>query len=280
MTKKISLNISPVLIDDSNLSRAWARAALYVIDHPGLEISPLIISVTGFDENGLPEEDVEVRSELDKILLSKKMRSISDVAFTIFPQRIWKIAKGDRAKLFEYYRSTFPRYQAMNPKGNSRGLYFERLMSYGRGPCEGNQLEWILSQHNARKGVRRSMYPASIFDPDRDHIATAQLQFPCLQHITFEPASDGLVINAFYATQQLFVKAYGNYLGLAQLGAFMAQEMNLKLTRMNVVIGVAKFQRISKTHAQLIPLVAAARACVARKESVAEVALAHQNEGV
>lgn len=95
------------------------------------------------------------------------------------------------------------------------------------------------------------MFQASVFDPDRDHVPTAQLQFPCLQHVSFEPTREGLVVNAFYATQQLFVKAYGNYLGIAQLGAFMAHEMEMKLTRMNVIVGVAKFERISKTDTQL-----------------------------
>ncbi|WP_198118804.1 thymidylate synthase [Massilia rhizosphaerae] len=262
MTKKHPVTTAPVLVDESNLSRAWAKAALYALDHSGSEISPLIISVTGFDDNGDAQEDSVVRGELDKLLFSKNYRSVADVAFTIFPQRLWKISQGDREKLFEYYHSAFPRYQAMNRKGNNRGLYFERLTKYGRGPCEGNQLEWILSQYNGRGGVRRSMFQASVFDPERDHIATAQLQFPCLQHVSFEPTPEGLVINAFYATQQLFVKAYGNYLGLAQLGAFMAHEMKLKLIRMNVVVGVAKFERISKNASELSPLVNACRNCV------------------
>jgi len=85
-------------------------------------------------------------------------------------------------------------------------------------------------------------------------VADAQLQFPCLQHVSFEPTKEGLVINAFYATQQLFVKAYGNYVGLTQLGAFMAHEMQMKLIRMNVIIGVAKFERISKSDPALATL--------------------------
>jgi hypothetical protein len=253
---------APLLIDESNLSAAWSRAVIHAVDHSGLEIAPLVLSVTGFDERGVSAESESVRNELDKLLVAKGHRSVEDVAFTIFPQRLWQIAKGSRTDLYEYYKAAFPRYRAMNPKGNSRGLYFERLTGYGRGPCNGNQLEWILSQFNGREGVRRSMFQASVFDPERDHVATAQLQFPCLQHVSFEPTQDGLVINAFYATQQLFIKAYGNYLGLAQLGAFMAQEMKLKLFRMNVVVGVAKFERISKTDADLAPLLAAARACV------------------
>jgi hypothetical protein len=268
-------------MDESDLSRAWGKAVLHVLDHPGPEISPLILSVSGFGEDGGVVETPAVRTALDTLLLAKQMRSVEDVAFTIFPQRIWQVAQGDRAALFKYYRDAFPRYQAMNPKDNRRGLYFERLVSYGRGPCDGNQLEWILSQFEGREGVRRSMFQASVFDPERDHVANAQLQFPCMQHVSFEPTKAGLVVNAFYATQQLFVKAYGNYLGIAQLGAFMAHEMKLKMSRMNVIVGVAKFERISKSDQALMPLVAAARACLAQptaatsaksSQSIAEMA--------
>lgn len=263
MTKRIAPVHGPLLVDEPNLSKAWAKAVLHAIDHVGKEIIPLVLSVTGFDENGKAAEDTAVRYALDDLLLAKEMLSVENVAFTIFPQRLWDIAQGDRAQLFDIYRDVFPRYQAMNRKNNRHGLYFERLSSYGRGPCDGNQLEWILSQYNGRDGVRRSMYQASVFDPGRDHIPDAQLQFPCLQQVSFVPAETGLVVNAFYPTQQLFVKAYGNYLGIAQLGAFMAHEMKLKLIRMNVVVGVAKFEGISKTDSELIPLLAAARTCVA-----------------
>lgn len=268
MTKKTAPATGPLLVDDSDLSKAWAKAVLHAIEHAGHEISPLVLSVTGFDDNGKPAEDSAVRHALDNLLLAKGMLTVEDVAFTIFPQRLWEFSQGDRVQLFEIYNDVFPRYQAMNRKNNRRGLYFERLMSYGRGPCNGNQLEWIISQFNARKGVRCSMFQASVFDPGRDHVPDAQLQFPCLQQVSFEPTKEGLVVNAFYPTQQLFVKAYGNYLGISQLGAFMAHEMKLKLIRMNVVVGVAKFERISKTDKELMPLLAAARACIETEPKV------------
>jgi hypothetical protein len=66
------------------------------------------------------------------------------------------------------------------------------MVMYGRGPCDGNQLEWILSQ-SSRKGVRRSMLQATTFDTARDHVASAQLGFPCLQQVSFEPTTAGLV---------------------------------------------------------------------------------------
>jgi len=252
----------PFVIDDTNLSRAWARLLLRVLDGAGTEVAPLILSLSGFTEEGAAVEDTAVRQALDRLLERKGCLVVDDVAFTIFPQRIWQMSRGDRTRLFALYRATLPRWQAMNRKANGRGLYFERMVMYGRGPFDGNQLEWILSQ-SARKGARRSMFQATTFDPGRDHVASARLGFPCLQHVSFEPTAAGLVINAFYATQQIFDKAYGNYLGLAQLGAFMAHEMGMPLARLNVMVGIAKLERIAKSDAGLAPLVAAARASVA-----------------
>ncbi|MFC7298967.1 thymidylate synthase [Herminiimonas aquatilis] len=266
MTKLLPATIGPLLVNETNLSRAWAKIFLHILDHSGHEITPLVLSLTGFDNDGAPKQEENLYAALDKLLSSKKQRTIEDVAYTIFPQRMWKIANGDRAKLFALYRDAFPRYQAMNPKGNNRGLYFERLISYGRGRCEGNQLEWIISQFNSRPGVRRSMFQASVFDPERDHIPDAQLQFPCLQQISFEPTPEGLVINAFYATQQVLVKAYGNYLGIAQLGAFIAHEMKTKLVRMNVTVGIAKVMDLSRNSPDMLPLIAAARECIASEK--------------
>jgi hypothetical protein len=254
---KLSTAPEPVIINDSNLSRAWSRLLLGVLTCAGTEVSPLVLSVTGFDAKGAVSEDPAVRRALDKLLTRKSRLRIDDIAFTIFPQRLWEISRGDRARLFTLYRATLPRWREMNKNANRRGLYFERLVMYGRGPCDGNQLEWILSQFGSRAGVRRSMLQATTFDPGRDHVASAQLGFPCLQQISFEPTAAGLVVNAFYATQQVFDKAYGNYLGLAQLGAFMSHEMDMPLARLNVMVGVAKLERITKGDSDLAPLVAA-----------------------
>ena len=259
---KIRVVPAPRLIDDTSLSRAWARLLLRVLDNAGKEVAPLVLSLSGFDQDGRPVEDPGVRGALDQLLKRKGHITVDGVAFAIFPQRLWQLSCGKRDRLFDLYRSTVPRWRLMNRRANGCGMYFERMVMYGRGPCDGNQLEWILSQFHSRKGVRRSMFQATTFDPDRDHVASAQLGFPCLQQVSFEPTKAGLVTNAFYATQQIFDKAYGNYLGLSQLGAFMAHEMNMPLARLNVMVGVAKLDRINKTDPDLAPLKAAARTLV------------------
>ncbi len=257
MTTKNDATKTPKLISESNLSKAWAEAILHIMDHSGKEISPLLISITGCDVSGVASEDTAVRSELDILLNKKGFRNIENVAHTIFPQRIWEISKKDRIQFYRIYLKTFERYRCINKKDNERGSYFERLVNYGRGPNDGNQLEWIISQYRSKDGIRRSMFQASIFDPGRDHRPDPYLQFPCLQHISIVPTQDGLILNAFYATQQLLDKAYGNYLGLSRLGAFIAHEMGMKLIRLNVTIGVAKLERIGKTDPDLSPLTSA-----------------------
>lgn len=257
MSKSIDADV-PEVIEGSNLSWVWAEAIRKIQGKSGHTLSPLIISVHGFDTSGQPHEDRAMRHDLDALLAAKNEWDIETVAFTILPERICQIAGGDRTKLFEIYRRAFPKYQAMNRQLNGRGLYFERLTMFGRGPCNGNQLEFIIQEFSGRTGVRDSMLQASIFDPERDHSSSAQLGFPCLQHVSFVPTKGGLVTNAFYATQQLFNKAYGNYLGLAQLGRFVAEECGMKPIRLNVYIGVAKLEGIGKTDARLVALVNAA----------------------
>ena len=131
------------------------------------------------------------------------------------------------------------------------------LNGEGRGP---NQLEWILKEYNHHPKARRaSKFQATTFDPTRDYTSSGQLEFPCLQQISFVFEDGGLQLNAFYATQQLARKAYGNYLGLSHLGAFMAGQMELRFEQLNVFVGVAKMDVI-KSDPALVALMDVARA--------------------
>jgi hypothetical protein len=259
MSKRSVDAARPVLIEDANLSWAWARILLHIQANTGKTISPLIVSIRGFDATGKPQEDPALRGDLDTLLAKVDEWDIETVAFTIFPERLWRIANGDRKALFKLYKGVFPRLQARNRKLNGKGLYFERLTMFGEGPCDGNQLEFIIQASTERDGVRDSMLQAAVFDPRRDHTKSALLGFPCLQHVSFVPTGEGLVMNAFYATQQLFNKAYGNYLGLARLCAFMAKELGIKPACLNVYVGVAKLEKIAKTDAALTALLASAQ---------------------
>ncbi|MGB6302074.1 MAG: hypothetical protein WBF90_38700 [Rivularia sp. (in: cyanobacteria)] len=237
---------APLLIEDTNLSHAWGDAFLKIIDNSGEEISPLVITLSGFN-NGFIDEDETIVKALDNCLSAHNKKTVSKVSETIFPSSMWELFKDNRQELFSNYIHSIK--SAANRKDSCR--YFERLIAFGSGPHNGNQLEHIISEYNSvynsntskRTGVRKSMFQASIFDPKRDHKGNCIfLPFPCLGHISFVPNKDDktLVLNAFYATQQIFSKGYGNYLGLCNLGHFMALEMGLTFERMNCFVGVEK----------------------------------------
>src|SRR5262245_35104531 len=126
---RLKMSSSPLFLDESNLSFAWARAFLHIIDNRGKEISPLIVSVTGLN-NGIPREDQSVREALDLSLEETGNQQVHTVANTIFPESVYRLAKYDRHRLYELYLKTLPRYKALEKVKNRRGLYFERLIAF------------------------------------------------------------------------------------------------------------------------------------------------------
>jgi hypothetical protein len=244
--------------EETNLSAAWARAFLAVSTKYGRELSPFLVSITGFHD-GRVIEDKDLRHALDTSLDESGHQSIETVANTIFPESLWRRSGCDRTKLFEQYLENLPDYVAMAPKKNRCGLYFARLIAFDLDPATGdrlahmpadlvphnsNQLEFIIRMWQEGRR-RRGIFQASVFDPVRDHTGAARQPFPCLQHISLVPdtKSGTLALNAFYATQQLFVKAYGNWLGLARLGLFLAHEMGLRFDRLTCFAGIEKIDQ-------------------------------------
>ena len=230
-------------IEEGDLSLAWGRAIRVTAQCGRTEVAPLVVSITGFDQMGKVSENPKIRAELDALLANQGLQTVDTVANTIFPASLWNPAAGRRV-LFERYQLIVPRLHKTSPK-NRRGIYFERMISGGPKGKE-NQLDFAISTYVSRKGVRRSVLQVGVFDPDRDHSAAALLGFPCLQHVTFAPTDVGLSVNAFYATQYLVEKAYGNYIGICRLGQFVAHEMQLPLIRMTCFTGIAECE-ISKS---------------------------------
>lgn len=244
----------PVTIVADNLSLGWARAILE-LSKPGVtRITPMTLIIRGFDENGIAAEIPEIRKGVDDFLEAQDKRDVENVAWTIFPHRYLELAGGDREAFFDLFRESFPRIQAFNPRNNKRGSYFQRLVDLTGDGTGLNQLKWILDEYeNHPKSRRTSKFQATTFDPLRDYSSAGQLEFPCLQQVSFTFDDDALHLNAFYATQQLARKGYGNYLGLARLGAFMAAEMELAFEQLNIFVGVAKMD-VGKSDPDMVKL--------------------------
>ena len=225
-------------IEEDNLSVAWAKALLRVVEEG--EISPLSVVIRGFTD-GEPLEVAPMRELLDETLgADEKALSCQQVANTIFPNSLWN-PRADRQQLYDRYRRIIPRL--LRDRRNRYGVYFQRLIAFGHDSAyEGgvNQLEHILQTWEGGNH-RRSALQAAVFDPSRDHTNQRMRGFPCLQQVAFAPqGSGGLAVTGFYATQYIFERAYGNYLGLCWLGRFMAQEMGRQLTQVTCVASPAK----------------------------------------
>ena len=222
-------------IEDASLSNAWYKALKLTTERGTNKVIPLTVSITGFDDNDDVKEDLSVRRVFNNFLKEINLQSVETVANTIFPLSLWNPEK-NRTLLFERYKKIIPKLKKFSK--NKKGLYFDRMIQNGSSKHP-NQLEFVINQYCSRSQVRRSMLQVAIFDPKKDHSTAAQLGFPCLQHITFAPSNGMLSVNAFYATQYIIERAYGNYLGLCNLGKFVATEMNIKLKRMTCFTGIA-----------------------------------------
>lgn len=237
-------NKRPIVVSGANLSLAWGKAFVECLRHR-FNDQPLLVSVGGFDGE-LPHEDSDLRRAVDQTLRKTDCFSIHTTASLIFPYQAWCRRKKPGCEEFGkwYMHKLYPRLRERDSK-NYRGTYFSRLVSYPLGVDSSgvNQLDkiigfWFRSREKDRR-PRRSALQAAIVDPLRDITGAAQSGFPCLQQIGITYDSDGgLILNAFYPSEYVFDRGYGNYLGLCWLGTFMAKQMGLRFSRLNCFIGV------------------------------------------
>ena len=221
-----------VMVEATSLTSAWVDAFLSTYDNGNT--SPLVVTIGGF--TGMPPEDAQVRASMDQLLMTKSGTWRSQTtASTIFPGSMWQPGVA-RDGLYSRYLKVYER-RLKKIRQNWRGTYFQRLISYG--PNELNQLELIIDIWN-RGITRRSAFVASLFDPETDHKRTQYLGFPCMHQVCFAPeGKEGFAVTGFYAKQDIFDRGYGNYLGLARLGFFMADAFERELTRITCVASIA-----------------------------------------
>lgn len=242
----------PLLIEASNLSVLWAKVFLHV-KAPG-DSQPLVITLDGFQENIVVEDD-GFRAEMDQALSENNKVSIDDNAYMLFPDRLWKRHQNDgRANLYDRYNRLLPRLMHRDRK-NCYGTYFGRIIGWKGSRTimtQGtNQLEHIISiwerDVNNGKHPRISALQVSCFSPDHDHTGQSARGFPCLQQISFSYDQAGLAIHALYPSQFVFDRGYGNYIGLCNLGRFMAEQMHIPLVRLNCYVTAPYLGKVNKT---------------------------------
>lgn len=238
----------PALIVARDVSVAWSRAFLGVLD--GTISECLTVSIRDFDK-GLPGEDADIRERVDASLRGLSIPTVAQTALSIVPYKHWlRVGRPPVTEITAWYlNQLLPRLKARSSK-NRRGTYFERLVAYSgvrkrHGKIETrvvNQLEYVISLWKKRMAKssrpRQSALQLACFDPAKDHNGSALTPFPCLQQISLAYKETGtLELNAYYPTQYLFDRGYGNYLGLCQLGHFIAHQLELRFCALTCFVG-------------------------------------------
>lgn len=232
---------NPVAITSRCLSVAWARAFEQIV-RPGTTES-LLVQIPASE--GKITECEEIRLALDGNLSDRSLSSISTVANTIFPRSLWN-PEGPRKNLYERYKSIWPHVRKC--PANRNGVYFQRLIGFPEfGPDAFNQIEYIISTYGNYGNHRHSAHQASIYAPGIDTTNQRQRGFPCLQQVAFSIDNSTLTVIGFYPTQHMFEKAYGNYVGLCNLGMFMAHEIGVSFAGMQCFVSHPKVGAAKKT---------------------------------
>ena len=244
------------LVHDSNISHAWGALLVRLIRSARGQCGPVAVCLSGFPEE-LPSEDLHIREALDELLCAHGKYPCSVSSMIVFPYREW-IGRG-RPPCGEFstwcIQKFAPRLRSCN-RQNRRGLYFERMMNF-RSSADGdgggmNQLLHIVDWWNDRRTKDKARPPHSrmqvaCFDPFRDHNHECRPWFPCLQQVSFlYDEADRLAVCAYYPTQYVFDRAYGNLLGLSRLGAFMVDQLHMRFTELTCFVGRASLGGISK----------------------------------
>ena len=235
------------------VSEAWANVFGLAMASPTGHVGPLIVEVQA--TGGQVSDNLAVRSLLDAELKARVLPTIHETSALIFDFKLWNTLKRPGIASFTdfYLNKLTPRLLKRNYHRNGKGTYFQRMVEFtgldyhknaGYEKKTVNQLKRIIDVWNqsVEKGrhPRHSALQATIFDPAKDHHGGAQCGFPCLQQVSFDYLpGDRLRIHAYYPTQYVVDRAYGNYLGLCHLGIFMAHQMGLTFDSLTCFIASA-----------------------------------------
>ena len=214
-------------VQAEDVPRAWLEASKALLDSRNGRMSNLCVAIA--------KPTVDCEAVRDEIRAFRKQRStagrkapqdVDTVARTIFPSEFYRPTAPDpEAHLYELERIARPAVR-YDPK-NSQGTYFERLVAYPSGSGEGettNQLAAVLKRlrrASAHGELHGNKYELALFHPTRD---TSLQGFPCLSSVSLTLSAGTLSATALYRNQYFIDRAYGNFIGLGNLLAFLAEE--------------------------------------------------------
>jgi thymidylate synthase len=227
-------------ISANSLSRAWLQAVAHLQSTPGRKAVHLMLRIA---DPSVDESEIHAAAQqlIDTFNAgkpeSKHKPDIDTTRNTMFPAS-WAFRNPEPADLAAYYRDRYQRLRS-HP-GNSFGTYFGRMVAYPRESKHdhgGDQLTELVRkvrQEVKARGPKSSRYEINIFSERYD---TNTMSFPCMAHLSFHLHNRALHQQAIYRNEYLVGRAYGNYLGLAQLQRYLAVACGLDIGEFAVTVG-------------------------------------------
>jgi thymidylate synthase len=239
-----------------NVSEAWVFAACQVNEQPSHEAFHLAVII----DDPL-KEILEVHNGIDEFYSqdSEKYKyRVGSVSNTIFPINIAKRSKNVE-ELCTRYRTLYPRLRRL--RINRRGTYFGRLVELHN---EHDQFLTMLKKLNGEH-IFSANYELQIYIATRD--AKKNRGFPCLSFCSLQRDHNSLHMMAYYRSQCMISRAYGNYLGLGRLLWYSAMQSNLQVGTLTVIAGRAY---IDGSQASIKPLLSNSRTILKIEEVLHE----------
>jgi len=215
------------LVAKTNLLEGWLVAA-ELLEQLGGKAVHLNVAFTA------SELDVEpVERALDEFVADRSW-PVQTVANTIFPKGLYHPRLGDQAavRLYENYELSMCLHRRR--KGDKE-TYFNRMLAYPTKHGSFNQLEYVIDR--LRGQLDRNNPLSSAYEIGLSHHTDVEIRiqqpetdrnimsFPCLSHISLTWDDGRLHLHATYRNQSFITRALGNYLGLARLLGFLANEV-------------------------------------------------------
>jgi thymidylate synthase len=226
------------------LSEAWLDAVRYLYGLSAGKAVHLLVRITQ------PTAEVaEIRSAADELInecnkgkpSGQHYYDIETTRNTLFPAA-WAARHPEPEDLAVHYRGHYTSKGLLGVRANSRGTYFGRIVAYPRADNEepADQLSETVRKLRVELAGGRpksSRYEINIYHERSD---TNPMSFPCLAHLSVHLHEQRLHLQAIYRNEYLVGRAYGNYLGLAQLQAYIAEAVGTEIGELLVTAGHAE----------------------------------------
>jgi len=236
-------------------SEGWLLAFKALAKAPGQRLYHLAVQMDAAHCEVRP-----IRAIADAVMVSLRLvdePTIVTVRNTIFPKSLIARVSSASELPAEYEKGRRSRQKLHT--GNSKGRYFERLIALQRSDGQSfNQIAHTIEKLRDVK-VARTRYEidltsavssgdeadddapegVGVYNSVRDAGKPPRGGFPCMSHLAFQ--RDGNLVHAvaFYRSQDISQRAYGNYWGIGQLLQYVASEAGREAGTLTVLSGIA-----------------------------------------